>query len=173
MAEWCAGANIKPTPIFSTHLLIFSGLMSRFTPAASKTSALPDLEEIERLPCLATWPPAAATTKAQAVEILNKPKPSPPVPQVSTKYFGWWICTPVANDRITFAAAVISATVSPFMDKPTKKPPICASVVLPVMMSLITACISFSVKSCLLITALIACCIFISLSLMILYRQFL
>ena len=72
-------------PISSMHLPIISGLTAKLTPADSSTSALPDLEEMERLPCLATWPPAAATTKAEAVEILNKPRPSPPVPQVSTK----------------------------------------------------------------------------------------
>ena len=147
--------------------------MSRLTPAASKTSALPDLDEIERLPCLATWPPALATTNAHAVEILNKPSPSPPVPQVSTKCFGWWICTPVANERMTLAAAVISSTVSPFIDRPTKKPPIWASSVLPVIISLITACICASVKSCFAITALIASCIFMSFSLSVLSRQFL
>ena len=41
-------------------------------PAASSTSALPDFEDIERFPCFATFPPAAATTKAEAVEILNR-----------------------------------------------------------------------------------------------------
>ena len=63
-----------------------SGLKLRFIPAASRTSALPDFDEIDRLPCFATLPPAAATTKADAVDILNKPRPSPPVPQVSTRY---------------------------------------------------------------------------------------
>jgi hypothetical protein len=32
--------------------------------------------------------------------------------------------TPDTNDRITFAAAVISVTVAPLIDNPTKKPPI-------------------------------------------------
>ena len=60
-----------------------SGDISRFTPAVSNTSALPDFEDIERFPCLATCPPADATTKALAVETLNSPELSPPVPQVS------------------------------------------------------------------------------------------
>jgi hypothetical protein len=37
---------------------VMTGVISRLTPAASKTSALPDLEETPRLPCLATCAPA-------------------------------------------------------------------------------------------------------------------
>jgi hypothetical protein len=71
--------------------------------------------------------PAAATTKAQVVEILKVFAPSPPVPQVSI------ICSPcistrVASVRITSAAAVISATVSPLQRKAIKNPAICAEV---------------------------------------------
>jgi len=40
-------------------------------------------EDMERLPCLATGTPAAATTNDTAVEILSVPSPSPPVPQRS------------------------------------------------------------------------------------------
>ena len=57
----------------------------RFKPNPSNTSAEPVLPDAERLPCLATLIPAAAVTKATAVEILNVDAPSPPVPQVSTK----------------------------------------------------------------------------------------
>ena len=138
------------------HLLIRLGLKLRLTPADSKTSALPDFDEIERLPCLATLPPAAATTNAEAVEILNNPSPSPPVPQVSTRYLLLLISTGVANERITFALAVISSIVSPFMDSPTKKAPICASVVCPVMMLFITSSISLSFKCFFSMTALMA-----------------
>ena len=42
------------------------------TPAASNTSALPDLPVAARLPCFATVIPAAAATNAQAVETLKK-----------------------------------------------------------------------------------------------------
>ena len=59
------------------------GLQSILTPSACNTSAEPEREEIERLPCLATGTPAPATTKAAQVEILCVPLPSPPVPQVS------------------------------------------------------------------------------------------
>ena len=40
-------------------------------------------EDMERLPCLATGTPHAATTKETAVEILSVPSPSPPVPHRS------------------------------------------------------------------------------------------
>ena len=53
--------------------------------AASSTSALPDCDETERLPCFATPAPAAAATSAAAVEMLNVLPPSPPVPAVSTR----------------------------------------------------------------------------------------
>ena len=54
------------------------------TPRCSSTSADPQRELIERLPCFATCTPAPATTNAAAVETLNVPEASPPVPQVST-----------------------------------------------------------------------------------------
>ena len=38
---------------------------------------------IARLPCLATGTPAAATTRAEVVEMLNVPELSPPVPTTS------------------------------------------------------------------------------------------
>ena len=46
-------------------------------------SALPDIPDIERLPCLATFPPAAAITNDAAVEMLNVFSLSPPVPHTS------------------------------------------------------------------------------------------
>ena len=53
------------------------------TPSASKRSALPQRLETERLPCLATGTPHAATTSAATVETLKVCARSPPVPQVS------------------------------------------------------------------------------------------
>ena len=53
------------------------------TPSASKTSALPHRLETDRLPCLATRTPAAASTSAAAVDTLTVPARSPPVPHVS------------------------------------------------------------------------------------------
>ena len=60
-----------------------AGGTSSLTPSCSSTSAEPQREVIERLPCLATGRPAAAATKAVAVETLIVPEPSPPVPQLS------------------------------------------------------------------------------------------
>src|SRR5437773_6569018 len=62
----------------------FSGSMSRFSPNCSSRSALPHLLVKERLPCLATGIPAAATTNALVVLTLNVLILSPPVPHVST-----------------------------------------------------------------------------------------
>ncbi len=83
MAGWCAGANMKPRPHSAIEREIASGLASMFTPSAASTSAEPERDEIERLPCLATGTPAPATTKAAQVEMLKVPLASPPVPQVS------------------------------------------------------------------------------------------
>ena len=54
------------------------------TPSASSTSAEPHCEVTARLPCLATFAPAAAATSAAPVEMLKVSGPPPPVPHVST-----------------------------------------------------------------------------------------
>ncbi len=133
VARWCAGANRKPKPTASMQRAMASGGSSMRTPSASSTSALPLALDTDRLPCLATRPPAAATTKAAAVDTLNRPAPSPPVPQVSTSRSGA-TSTFSANSRITCAAAAISVTVSPFTRSATSRPPICAGVASPSMM---------------------------------------
>ena len=48
-----------------------SGVSMMLAPSASSTSALPDFDDTERLPCLATRAPAAAATNIDAVEMLN------------------------------------------------------------------------------------------------------
>ena len=50
---------------------ILSGSEFRSYPKYSKTSALPETPELERLPCFATTPPAAVTTKEAVVDTLN------------------------------------------------------------------------------------------------------
>ena len=70
-------------PISSMALATRSGGRSMRTPRCSSTSADPQRELIERLPCLATRTPAPATTKAAVVEMLKVQEASPPVPQVS------------------------------------------------------------------------------------------
>ena len=57
-------------------------------PSASSTSALPDFDDTERLPCLATRAPAAAATNIDAVEMLNVCDASPPVPTMSSRFVG-------------------------------------------------------------------------------------
>ncbi len=56
--------------------------------------------------------PAPAATSAAAVDTLNVPRSSPPVPQVSSR--GPSTSTRRACCRITLAIPVISSTVSPF-----------------------------------------------------------
>ena len=89
----------------------------------SRTSAEPLLLLTERLPCLATIPPAAATTNEAAVETLNKFAPSPPVPTISTA-FSVSISTFVESDLIAFTAPDISSIVSPFIRIATNNAPI-------------------------------------------------
>ena len=97
------------------------------TPSASKTSALPQRLETERLPCLATGRPQAATTTAAAVEMLSVCEPSPPVPQVSTTS-GSPCSTTVIAPRIASAAPAIASAVSPPMRSATANAPICTGV---------------------------------------------
>ena len=134
---------------------IRSGGRSSRTPAASSTSALPERPETERLPCFATRTPAPAATSALAVETLKVPLASPPVPQVSTR---WDVptSTRVASRRITAAAAAISSTVSPFIRRPTRNPPICAGVHSPVMIACMTPVICAPSRSRRSVTARIA-----------------
>ncbi len=68
----------------SMHLFTSSTGVSKLRPKASNTSALPHWLDTERFPCLATFTPAPATTKAVTVETLKVFLASPPVPQVST-----------------------------------------------------------------------------------------
>ena len=109
---------MKPTPTSSIERATCSGVSAILTPSASSTSALPDLLETERPPCLATLAPAAAATNAAAVEILNVCALSPPVPQVSSRCAWSATSTLVANSRITCAAAAISPMVSFFTRRP-------------------------------------------------------
>ena len=89
-------------------------------PSASSTSALPDFDDTERLPCLATRAPAAAATNIAAVEMLNVCDASPPVPTMSSRLRRIARRRPcVANSRITCAAAAISPIVSFFTRRPT------------------------------------------------------
>ena len=90
-------ANRNPMPISRMARPYCSNGKSIRTPNASSTSADPLRELTARFPCFATRAPAAATTMAAAVEILNVFEPSPPVPHVSTILAGR--ASPSANTR--------------------------------------------------------------------------
>src|SRR5262245_6738020 len=97
------------------------------TPRASKTSALPHLDDIALLPCLATVYPAPDTTKAAAVDTFKLLRPSPPVPQLSKIRSDFKLSGREAS-RIASAHPAISLTVSPFARSAIKKPAICDGV---------------------------------------------
>ena len=126
-------------------------------PRVSTTSAEPQSEDTERLPCLATRSPAPATTKAVAVDTLKVPEASPPVPQVSmsisrsvpvaptTSPAAWRTLTTFS--RMTWAKPISSSTVSPFMRSAVRKAAIWALVAAPDMMASIAAAASMRVRS--------------------------
>ena len=130
---------MKPKPSSSIDRSIRSTGCSSEKPSASSTSAEPEADETARLPCFATPAPAAAATIAAAVEMLIVLAPSPPVPAVSTRSSR---CGRTRNtcSRIASAQPVISSAVSPLSRSATRKPPICASVASPRMISSITSC---------------------------------
>ena len=83
MEVWYFWAKKKHMPTSCSSSTHFSGLCWMFTPRASRQSAVPHWEEAARLPCLATFTPPAAATKAEVVEILKLCALSPPVPTIS------------------------------------------------------------------------------------------
>ena len=85
MAGCSAGASRNMKPVARRHSAAASGSRVVGTPSASRTSAEPQREVTARFPCLATQAPAPAATSAAAVEIFSVSRPSPPVPQVSTR----------------------------------------------------------------------------------------
>src|SRR5690606_35094578 len=103
---------MKPMPLRAMDCATAPGGNSIMAPSASYASALPDVDETLRPPCLATRPPAAAMTKLDAVEMLNVLAPSPPVPTMSTRCVRSATSTRRASSRIARAAPVISPTVS-------------------------------------------------------------
>ena len=136
---------MNPMPISSMQRPTCAGVSSRLIPRASTTSADPHKVEDERLPCLATFSPAPATTKAVAVETLKVPEASPPVPQVSMSISRSVPVRPATSSprvrtrttfcRITWAKPISSSTVSPFIRSATRKAAICALVAAPDMMA--------------------------------------
>ncbi len=132
-AGWWAGANMKPRPHSSRQRATASGSRSMRAPRASSTSALPQREVAERLPCLATATPAPATTKVAVVEMLKVERP-PPVPQVSMNGPAGGV-TRWARARMVDARPASSAAVSPLARRATRKPAVCASPASPDMIA--------------------------------------
>ena len=137
MAGWNAGAKMKPMRASSTQRRTPAASSTTRTPSSSSTSALPHRDDWARLPCLATRHPAAAATRAAAVEMLNVLLPSPPVPQVSTAPGD--SSTWVAWSRIDITMPASSSTVSPLVRSAASRPPIWAGVALPSITPSMTA----------------------------------
>ena len=133
---------MKPMPVSSIQRAIAAGVSVSGTPSASSTSALPDLLETLRLPCLLTRAPHAAATNMLQVEMLKVCEPSPPVPTMSTRCVRSATSTLVANSRITCAAAVISPIVSFLTRRPTSTAAIITGDISPLMMRRTSASIS-------------------------------
>ena len=111
-----------------------------FTPRASRQSAVPHWEEAARLPCLATFPPPAAVTRAAVVEMLKLWALSPPVPTISMRSIP--VSTRVAWARMAAAQPAISSMVSAralLVDRAARKAAFWVGVVWPPMISFITA----------------------------------
>ena len=105
-------------------------------------SALPETPDIERLPCFATTPPAAAITNEAVVDMLNVCKLSPPVPHTS-------IIVPLRFGEICNAKACIlsnipsnSSSDSPLSRRDFKKSLIFSSETFPLKISSIALLIS-------------------------------
>ena len=74
-------------------------------PSASSTSAEPDCDDAERLPCLTTRAPAPAATIAAIVEMLTDIDRSPPVPTTSSSRPGTEIGVGAGVHRLDEAGA--------------------------------------------------------------------
>src|SRR5687768_8319820 len=133
---------MKPMPVFCKHCATCAGFSPMNAPSDSSTSALPDVLDTLRPPCLATRAPAAAATNIDAVEMLKLCEPSPPVPTMSTRCVLSGTSTRNANSRITCAAAAISPMVSFFTRRPIAMAAIITADISPLMIRRISASIS-------------------------------
>src|SRR5215210_3724740 len=136
---------MKPKPSSRTQAATASGPRSMRTPSASSTSAEPHWLVAERLPCLASFAPAAAAISAAVVDTLKVGEP-PPVPAVSTRS-STPASTLTASSRIVRARPAISETVSPFVRSAIMNAADCASDARPSMISFSTAEAASAVRS--------------------------
>ena len=138
MAEWYFWAKRKLMPQPASSARTFSGSCCRFTPRASRQSAVPDLELAARLPCLVTLAPAAAQMRAAVVEMLKVLERSPPVPTISSVSMPG-CSTGVASSRMAVAQPEISSMVSArvfLVERAARKAAFWVGVVWPLMISL-------------------------------------
>ena len=142
IAGWWLGANMKPMPVSWMHCATACGESVIGTPSASSTSALPDLLETLRPPCLLTRAPAAAATNIVQVEMLKVCEPSPPVPTMSTRWVRSATLTLTEHSRMTCAAAVISPMVSFLTRRPVSSAAVMVGDISPAMMRRISVSIS-------------------------------
>ena len=149
---------MKPTPVSPMHCATCAGASMMLAPSASSTSALPDFDDTERLPCLATRAPAAAATNIAAVEMLNVCDASPPVPTMSTRCSRSGTSTLVASSRITCAAAAISPIVSFLTRRPTVSAAIITGDTSPLMICRISDSISsWKISRCSIVRCSASC----------------
>ena len=123
-----------------------SGLNLRLTPSASSTSADPEEEDAERLPCLTTRTPVPAATIDAIVEMLTVWARSPPVPTMSR-------LGPATSIRLAWASIVsarprISSTVSPLARSAMRNPATCAGLASAPMIWSIAQPEASAVRSC-------------------------
>ena len=150
---------MKQIPVSFNTVSFCSAVSATSTPSFSRTSAAPLRLDTLRFPCFATGTPPAATTNADVVEMLKVPTWSPPVPTISMTSLSGLIFTPFS--RITSANAVISSMVSPCMESAIKRPPICACVAVPSIISSMTPLASSYVRSSFFVNFAIASLIII------------
>ena len=139
MEVWYFWAKKKQMPIFFRSSTHFSGDKSKFTPSASRQSAVPQREEAARLPCLATFTPEAAMTRAEVVEMLKLWALSPPVPTISSTSMSWG--TFRAWSRMAAAQPAISSMVSAlvlFVERAARNAAFWVGLVSPLMISFMT-----------------------------------
>ena len=131
---------MNPIPASARHRCTPAASRSILTPSASSRSAEPQCDEAARLPCFATGTPAPATTIAAIVEMLNVPLRSPPVPHVSTT--GVAATTGFAKPSAVFESPSSSSTVSPFVRRAIRNPPIWPGDASPLMITRIASAAS-------------------------------
>src|SRR5689334_20364029 len=126
-----------------------AGPRSSGRPKCSSRSAVPVVEDADRLPCFTTVTPAAAVTIAAIVEMLTVLARSPPVPTTSTALLRTFSgsSTSVALASIASTRPASSPGVSPLARRATANPATCTGVALPAMISPMAQAVSWGVSS--------------------------